>query len=50
MDKKLKEEIMNLLADAECKLFYFMDETNNSDYEEIRNELRTIMEKLHNKE
>ena len=41
---------MNLLADAEYKLFYFMYETNNSDYEEIRNELITVMEKLYNKE
>lgn len=47
MTKELKEKIMNHLAEAEFEMFNFMDETANHDYEEIREELKKVMEKFY---
>jgi ribose 5-phosphate isomerase RpiB len=47
MTKELKEKIMNHLAEAEFEMFNFMDEIANHDYEEIREELKKVMEKLY---
>lgn len=47
MNKEQKEKILNYLADAECELYYFRDKANSDDYEEVRLELRKIMEKFH---
>lgn len=47
MEKELKEKIMSYLADAEFEMFNFMDKTANHDYEEIREELKKVMEKFY---